>query len=363
MAPGDAGVEREGVHPSVCVVGAGGLGLAFAGLLSAAGAAVTLLARPGSGAALLGQGVIEVRGAVTADIAVSAGTAAAPGRPTPGHVTVSVDPAAAWACAAVLVTVKGPDLPALAARLRTAGPGRDGSSTYFVGLQNGVVKDEVLSAAFGADRVVGGATVLGCRRLHPGAVVVSGLGTTFLGEFRTPPSGRVASLASLVAAAGLPVSVEADIRSLLWTKFCHAIGVFGVSALTGLPSYDIFASSSLALAYRSLVEEAASVASAEGVRVGDFADLPIVLNLAPPPAAAVAAMVSRAGPRPPGPPGYSSMAQDLAAGRPTEVEEIFGDLVRRADAHGLSVRRAELVYRVVAGLEGARDRTIWKGAT
>ena len=29
------------------------------------------------------------------------------------------------------------------------------------------------------------------------------------------------------------------------------------------------------------------------------------------------------------------MAQDLAAGRGTEVEETFGDLVRRAHAHGL----------------------------
>ena len=45
------------------------------------------------------------------------------------------------------------------------------------------------------------------------------------------------------------------------------------------------------------------------------------------------------------------MVQDLAAGRRTEIEETFGDLLRRARAQGTEVPRAEFVYRLISGLE------------
>jgi ketopantoate reductase len=76
--------------------------------------------------------------------------------------------------------------------------------------------------------------------------------------------------------------------------------------------------------------------------------------LAPTPEEAVAGMTRRARPVSGRPPGFSSIVQDLAAGRRTEIEETFGDLVRRAHAHGVQVPRAELVYRIVSGL--------WPGA-
>ncbi len=162
------------------------------------------------------------------------------------------------------------------------------------------------------------------------------------------------AMAAAFADAGLPCVLVADVRALLWAKFLNAIGVFGVSALTGVPSVEIFARLPLALAYRSLLEEGQAVAGAEGVEILDFPDLAMRTYLQGSPEEAAAIMASRVGPPAGGPPGYSSMAQDLAAGRPTEIEETFGDLVRRANTHGLHVPRSELVYRVVLGREQAR---------
>ena len=148
-----------------------------------------------------------------------------------------------------------------------------------------------------------------------------------------------------------------EIRSLLWAKFCNAIGIFGVSALTRLPSVEIFARPPLAFAYRSLLDEAAAVAAAEGVEVKDFPDLPMRTYLQPTPAEAVAEMGRRVAPRTrPGARVLFDRCRTVAAGRRTEIEETFGDLVRRAHQHGVQVPRAELVYRIVSGLWSDADQ-------
>jgi 2-dehydropantoate 2-reductase len=335
--PGDRPPAR------VSIVGSGSLGLVLAGALSEAGNVVTVLARPQSAADLLDRRSIEVNGRLTITVPV----ASTPARPAQVRVTDlagDLGPADV-----VLFTTKGQDLAGPAKQVAATWPAQRGETALVAGLQNGLVKDELLAAAFGAADVVGAATVLGSRRLSPGAVSVSGLGTTFFGEFAVPSSSRVDRVVAMFVGAGLPCTAVADIRSLLWTKYANAIGVFGVSAVTALPSVEIFARRPLALAYRSLLEEAASVAEAEGARIGDFPDLAMRTYLSGTPEESAAEMARRVGPRGTGPVGISSMAQDIAAGRPTEVEETFGDLLRRARAHGIDVPRAELVYRLIAG--------------
>ena len=349
MSPVQAGKGSVARPLPVCIVGAGGLGLVLATVLCRGGAQVTLVCRQAARAELARRGGIEVGGALVAACALD--DTAVAGQ----SVRFTANPGEAWASEAVLFTVKGPDLQGLVERVAAERPVPPGHA-YFVGLQNGVVKDDIMSEVLGPERVVGGATLLGCQRLEAGSAIVSGLGTTFLGEFQGHSRGRAAALSAALSAAGIPVCIVEDVRSLLWTKFCHAIGIFGVSALTGLPSYEIFARPALARAYLSLVGEAASVGLAEQVVVADFPGLTIAANLGLPLDEAVAAMVARAGPRTTGPPGFSSMAQDLALGRPTEVDETFGDLVRRARRHGVDVPRSELVYRVVRGREEGSPR-------
>jgi 2-dehydropantoate 2-reductase len=215
------------------------------------------------------------------------------------------------------------------------------------GFQNGVVKDEVLAEVFGADRVLGAVTVLGAERRAPAAVTVAGLGTTHFGELGAAPGPRVAAAVAAFTAAGLPVASAADARVLTWTKYAHAVGVFGVSSLTRRPTGELFRRRPLIRAYRALIEEADAVARAEGVRLEDFASLPVASNLTGS-ADEFADRLLAVPPPPAAPPSYSSMLQDLMAGRPTEVEEIFGDLVRRARRHGLATPRVELVYDLLA---------------
>jgi 2-dehydropantoate 2-reductase len=337
--PSDSGAKVD-----LGIVGAGSLGLALAAALARAGHLVTLLARPESATALLDRGEIEATGQLTLTVPVSTPPA------RDAHVTVTHRASELPAVDAVFFTSKGHDLSRSIEEVADAWPVQRRDCAFIAGLQNGVVKDELLAAAFGPQTVVGAATVLSAQRLAPGAVRVTGLGTTFLGEFDAPSSARTERMAAAFAKAGLPSVVVTEIRSLLWAKFCNAIGIFGVSALTRLPSIEIFARPPLAFAYRSLLDEAAAVAAAEGVAIKDFPDLPMRSYLEPNPETTVAEMGRHVPPGPRPKSGFSSIAQDLAAGNRTEIEETFGDLVRRAHQHLVQVPRAELVYRIVSGL-------------
>jgi len=331
-------------RPGFAVVGAGSLGLVFAAALAASGSPVTVLARRDSLAAVLSTGELRIGGALGLQVPLTAG----PG--SPGVVGVVGNAGEVPVVVATLLTTKGHDLQAVVDELAGAAAGGAMAGAWFAGFQNGVMKDEVLAGAFGADRVLGAATVLGARRVAAGEVVVAGLGTTYFGELGGVLSPRAHAAAGTFAAAGLPAVTVDDARSLLWSKFANAVGIFGVSVLTRLATGELFARPPLVLAYRSLLDEVDAVARAEGVEIGDYPDLPMRSYLEEDAEEMAERVAARAAANS-GPPSLSSMLQDVAAGRPSEAEQIFGDLIGRAARHGVPVPRAEIVCRLVAGID------------
>jgi 2-dehydropantoate 2-reductase len=198
--------------------------------------------------------------------------------------------------------------------------------------------------------VLGAATVLNARRTGVAQVTVGSLGMTYLGELGAPPSPRVTAACEAFGAAGLPVTVVEDGRSLVWSKFANAVGIFAVSGLTGLSTGAMTHRRSLVLAYRSLLEEVDAVAVAEGVRIEDYPGLPMrtYLNAT----GEEVADIMASGPYDPqGPQSFSSMAQDIAAGRKTESEQIFADLARRGRRHGVPTPRVDLVNDIISGID------------
>ena len=325
----------------ITLVGAGALGRGLAALLVASGP-VTLYSRAPTVAALKQDGHLRVHvpgPAGVLAVSVSEGS----------MLRVTSDPADIPPDDAVVFVTKGPDLAGVVqdvARSWARGAG------WVAGLQNGVQKDTVLSQAFGADAVVGGATVLGARRDSDGNWLVTGLGQSYFGEFGGPVSDRVAAIGRRFRDADLPCETDLDIARLLWSKCANAIGAFGVGALTRLPSPVIMSREVLVSAYLALVRETAAVAEADGSPVGNFSDLPMADYLSTPADEMAATIAGRLRAMGPLPPAYSSMAQDVMAGRPTEVHEVFGDVVARAARHGIPVPRTEFAYRIIAGLQG-----------
>jgi 2-dehydropantoate 2-reductase len=334
----------------LAIVGAGSLGQSYAALLAHSGQPVTVLATARTAAHLLGRGQVQLQ--ETVDIAVPVAPAPAP----PGTVGVTTDAAELPASVGLIFTTKAHQLSEAIGAVRAGWPRTDDNAAWVAGVQNGIVKDDLLAAVFGAERVVGAATILGAQRTPEGPVRVTALGMTYFGEFAGGPSTRVEGAVAAFTRAGIPVEAPANIRSVLWSKMCNATGVFGVSVLVG-PEGPVFtADPDLIRAYLTLVRETAAIARAEGVAVDNYPRFPPMRTYVEQSVEETIAAL----PPPPPPSGGSralpSMVQDYLAGRPMEVEAIFGDVVARAERAGVSAPCLAFVRDLLRALNRANVR-------
>lgn len=335
----------------LALVGAGSLGQAFAALLARSGQPVTVIATPATLGRLREAKTIRLRGVVTLDVPVADAPAPA------GAVGVTDDPATLPRGAAVLFATKGHHLREAAAHVRAAWPAADDADAWVGGLQNGMAKDDVLAQVFGAERVVGAVTILGGERRADGEIAVAALGCTFLGELGAAngeASARVQDAVGRLRRAGIPTEAPPDIRPVLWSKACNAAGVFGVTSVLRISTPRLFRDPNLIRAYLGLVRETAAIAAAHGVPVEDYPNFPIRTYVTRPDDETVTALSQRAFLSPAtsgGVESFSSMTQDLRAGRAIEVDDVFADLVERGERVGVPVPRLRLVRDYLRGLD------------
>ena len=338
MMPGQA----DGLP--LVLAGAGAMGRGLAALLSASGTATTLFARPRTARDLIEQGELDLDGVAAGRVPAAAGPGA------PGVLGVIADPAEVPDRCGIVFATKGPQLDECVGTV-SSGLARAGRSARWVaGLQNGVLKDDVLAAGFGTGAVLRTVSTLNARVESGRCVVVSEWGHTYVGATGGEP-GDADRFAAALGAAGVPATALPAGRAdaAIWMKCVNAVGVFGVTALSRLPTNVAFARPELVDAYLSLAAEAADVARVNGVVPADFEGLPMNSRLSAERGVAVAAIVGDTVALGPQAPSYSSMAQDVIAGRPTEVHQVFGDLVRRAAAAGVPVPRMRFAYALIAG--------------
>jgi 2-dehydropantoate 2-reductase len=295
----------------IAVFGAGGVGGYFGARLAEAGADVHLIARGAHLQALREHG-LRVR-SVKGDFTVG--------------VPATDDPAAVGPCDYVLFCVKAFDTEAAAGRL---GPLLiDG--TAVVSLQNGVDNEEKLASVVGPQHVLGGAAFIFAGISEPGVIVHTGGPTSItFGELDGEITERARRLLDLCQRAGFAAELSSNIKTVLWTKFAFISAQAGMTAAVRLPIGEIRAVDAAWQAFQRLVAEAAAVAEADGNPI--------------PPAALQRALTLAQGVEPG---SFSSLHDDLVAGRRMELEALHGFLVRRAAAHGVPVPMSETIYAIL----------------
>ena len=320
----------------VLVVGAGSLGSVYGGFLARGGADVQLLARQPHARAVQEAGglVLETGGE----------TVIAPLR-------AEWRPELVGPADVVIVLTKTPDTEQSLAGL---GHLRDGVRLA-VSLQNGVEKDAAVARWCGEEPVVGGVSMVGGTLVAPGFVRHTFRGPTIVGELAGGTSPRVERFAALLEGAGLEAVVASDVRSAEWTKLVHAVPTMGLTALARLPFHTVLLSPELARAYVVLARESARVAEAAGAVLDDETVMFPIRTIASAPEAEAIALVQAQGRRLERG-GMTdvrvSMLQSIERGRRTEVEAIFGSLVREARRQGIPVPTVEFCYGLLSGIDG-----------
>jgi 2-dehydropantoate 2-reductase len=303
--------------PRVAVVGAGAVGGYFGGMLARAGADVTLIGRPVHVEVWKRDGLFVDSINFQQRIRVAAST----------------DVAAAADADLVLFSVKSLDTVETARQLAR----HVRSDASIVSLQNGVDNVEHIRTAAGLDPIAA-VVYVASSMPAPGCIKHAGRGDLLIGDLPgragPPREAAIARVSSLFEAAGVPCRVSPDIQADLWTKLITNVGLNGISAVVHATYGDVVAMPESRETIRALVNECVAVARAGGVSLpeNDFAAM--VLQFA-----------ERVGPV------FSSTAQDLERGKPTEIDALNGFVVRRGAELGVPTPVNQSIVAFVKLLE------------
>jgi 2-dehydropantoate 2-reductase len=156
------------------------------------------------------------------------------------------------------------------------------------------------------------------------------------GELVIEPSVRSQEAARALAAAGVPTEVSDNVRGALWTKLILNCAYNAVSAIAQRPYGENVRSAGITQVMRDVVDECVAVAQKEGVRLPGDLD------------AAVRRIAETM------PSQLSSTAQDLARGKPSEIDYLNGLVVRRGEALGIATPVNRALWALVKLLEGRK---------
>jgi 2-dehydropantoate 2-reductase len=289
----------------VAVLGAGAVGCYYGGMLARAGHRVTLIGRQVHVDAFRKSG-LRFEG-LTFDERVP--------------VEASTDASAVRGARLVLFCVKSTDTEQAAAQMA---PHLD-AGALIVNLQNGVDNAERIQAKVG-NPVVPAAVYVAAEMAGPGHVKHHGRGDLVIGS----ASGEIKAWFD---AAGVPVALSDNVAGELWAKLVVNCAYNALSAITQLPYGRMIRGPGIREVMRDVVEETLAVAKASGVRMA-------------PDMLARTYRIAEAMPT-----QYSSTAQDLARGKPTEIDHLNGYVLRRGEALGVRTPVNRALHALVKLLE------------
>jgi 2-dehydropantoate 2-reductase len=296
----------------VAVMGAGAVGCYYGALLARAGHEVCFIGRPQHVEAIRQRGLILEIGGTSETVSANAMAAAA------GVADADL----------ILFCVKSTDTMS-AGRDMAAHVKRDAA---IVSLQNGVDNPERLQALLGRE-VIPAAVYVATDMPAPGHVRHHGRGELIIGA-----SAASAEIAEAFAKAGVPTNVSDEVMAALWVKLIVNCAYNALSAIAQLPYGKLIQVDGVVDLMRDVVRECVEVATRCGTRVPDsiFDDV-----------RSIAATM---------PNQYSSTAQDIARGRPTEIEHLNGYVVRKGLELGIATP-ANRALLVATKLIEAKART------
>ena len=313
----------------ICVFGAGAVGGYLAGFLARGGAGVSVVARGAHLAAIRANGLrVEMP-----DEAITA------------RLPASDDPRDLGPQDVVLVTVKAPALPQVAATIAplllpdtTVAFVSNGIPWWYFFAHGGPMDgrrlphldpDDALWRTVGPERVLGGIFWPACSTPAPGVVrlLTGAAGGTVLGEPDGSITPRLAALADGFRAGRLAVRTETNIRALIWQKLAFNLSAGPLCVLSETPVMGTQTEPALVDCSRRMLAEAMALARAMGHPVDINPDQ-------------VEASNRKLAHRP-------SILQDLTAGRPMEIDALYGVPLEMARSVGVATPTLDLIVALI----------------
>jgi 2-dehydropantoate 2-reductase len=289
-------------------MGAGAVGSYFGGMLARRGHDVTLIARPHHVEAIRRDGLRLETGAFDEHVRLEA----------------SSDPAAVTGAQLVLFCVKSGDTETAGAQIKP----HVSKDAVVLCLQNGCDNDQRLRTILPEPEVAAAVVFVGTEMAGPGHVKHHGGG-----ELVIDPIHNIPDLAGTLTASAIPTRVSDNVRGQLWLKLILNCAYNAISAIARKRYGEIVLSVGVPDVMRDVIDECLAVAKADGITVPGDVD------------AAVRRIVETM------PQQYSSTAQDVLRGKPTEIDYLNGHVVRRGRALGITTPANQVLWAMVKLIE------------
>jgi 2-dehydropantoate 2-reductase len=285
----------------IAIVGAGGVGGYYGGVLARAGNQVVMVARPGAHLDALRSRGIEVR---------------TPEERFTAAVEATSDAREVGVAELAIVAVKNYSLQEVAPAVRLLAA----AGATVLPLLNGVeVVDRLAAAGVPRQSLLGGLTQISAARIAPGVVERRiALQKVIIGEMTGGTSPRAERIAGAFQEARVEASVSTDITADIWRKFAFIAAMAAGCGLARSPVGPIRATALGHLLFERAVREVLAVGRLRGVALGADEE-PKVLRR-------IDAMPDGMKP---------SFLLDLESGGPTELDDLSGAVSRLARLAGV----------------------------
>jgi 2-dehydropantoate 2-reductase len=323
----------------ICIYGAGSIGCYVGGRLLAGGSGVSFIGRARMANQLRGQGITLSRHDDRH------------WHVPPERTDVSTDAATAAAADLVLVTVKSAATPAAAAELANVlRPG-----TIVVSFQNGIGNADVLRAALPQSTVLAGMVPFNVVERGPGAFHQGSAGEL---EIRHTPAMQ--PFVDEFRKAGLPLIQHVDMLPVQWAKLLLNLNN-AINALANRPLKEELSRRAYRICLGMAQKEALALLKRADIRPARVTPLPA--TWIPRVLGVPDALFERLGRTmlTIDPLARSSMSDDLAMGRATEIDWINGEVARLAQSLGQTAPVNERLCELVREAERADVRPSWSG--
>jgi len=209
--------------------------------------------------------------------------------------------------------------------------------TILLTLQNGLGNEEFLAERLGAERVLGGLCFICLSRISRTEVERYDYGHIVVGEYGLPPQPRTHYVAAEFERCGVKCSVVENLALERWRKLVWNIPFNGLSILAGaVDTATVLADENLRRITVALMEEVIVAAN----KCGHLLPASVALEQMK--------RTETMGAYKP------STLLDWEAGKPLEIEAIWGEPLRRAALAGAPTPRLEILYALLKSLDRTR---------
>lgn len=209
--------------------------------------------------------------------------------------------------------------------------------TMLLTLQNGLGNEAFLAKHFGAERVLGGLCFVCLNHVAPGVIEHYDIGRVTIGEYRGAPHPRTHEVVGLFTHAGVNCAAVENLALERWRKLVWNIPFNGLAVTAGVATDAILNDPELHCIALDLMHEVINAANRCGIAL-PHAEAEVQMQ-----------RTHSLGAYKP------STLIDFEAGRPLEIEAIWGEPLRLARAADIETPRLEELYERLRRMDRSRQ--------